>query len=43
MQVNMLFQTARSSFLKRDQWVTVHERVNQLLELAQTPHFIEAL
>ena len=43
-QVNMLFQTARqSSFLARDQWVLVHDRVSKLLELAQTPHFIESL
>lgn len=40
----MLFQTAKqSSFLLRDQWVMVHDRVSELLKLAQTQDFIDSL
>ena len=42
--VSTFFQTARGSgFLTRDQWVTVHDRVRELLKLSQTPAFIIAL
>ena len=42
--VGTIFQTAKSTnFLDRDQWVTVYDRVRELLRLSQTPAFMKAL
>jgi len=42
--VGTLFQTTRTTnFLSREQWITVHDRVRELLRLAQTPVFIKDL
>lgn len=41
--VGTLFQSAKSTFLSRDQWITVHDRVKELLSLSQSAEFIKAL
>lgn len=41
--VATLFQSARNTFLTRDQWVEVHNRVKELLTLAKTREFMKAL
>jgi len=41
--VATLFKSARTTFLTRDQWVEVHNRVKELLTLAKTKEFMKAL
>ena len=41
--VNTLFQTARTSFLPREQWITVHDRVRELIKLCKSTEFIKTL
>ena len=42
--IGTLFQTTRSTtFLTRDQWITVYDRVRELLRLSQTPEFMAQL
>ena len=44
LMVGTIFRTAKSTnFLDRDQWVTVYDRVRELLKLSQTPAFMKAL
>jgi len=44
LMVGTIFQTAKSSsYLKRDEWCTIHDKIKELLRLAQTPSFIKAL
>jgi len=38
-----LFQTTKTTFLSRDQWVEVHDRVRELLALSKTKDFMKAL
>lgn len=41
--VGTLFQTAKTTFLSRDQWIEVHDRVRELLQLSKTSEFMKAL
>lgn len=41
--VGTLFQTAKTTFLPRKDWITVYDRVKQLLVLTQTPEFMTSL
>lgn len=41
--VSTIFQTARTSFLSRESWIQVHDRVRDLLSLSKTPLFMKAL
>ena len=44
LMIGTLFQTTRSTtFLTRDQWITVYDRVRELLRLSQTPEFMAQL
>jgi hypothetical protein len=44
LMIGTLFQTTRSTtFLSRDQWITVYDRVRELLRLSQTPEFMAQL